>query len=492
MGIIVRQSVKGTVYTYIGAAIGFINTAIMFPLFFSTKQIGLIFLLISVAVIFGSFFSLGFSNVTLRLFPYFNDKEKKHNGFSFLMFAVICMGILLFLISFFLLKEKIIEQNTNSPEFVSHIFLIIPLVIFEILFRILNSYSSVLLNTVIGTFYKEFILRILISGLILLFFLNRINYEWFVRMYVFIQIVPPLAIFIYLFKEKQFSLKPDFSFLKRDLKYAIFFTAVVGLITGLTASGYQYIDKYMINTMLNLSDTGIYTIAFFFGSVISMPTRSLKKIAAVIIAKAWKNNNIKEINIIYKKSSITQSIIGLFVLIGILININDLVLLLGKEYSESRIVILFVGLSFLTELTFGLSYAIIANSKYFHFLLYFMILFFIMVIITNYVFIPLYGIRGAAFASFLSMLFFSFTKYLFILKKFKIQPFVQTHIYIFLCSSVILAGFYFLPGFTENSLYNIIIKSILYVSVYVFLVYKLKFSEDINIQINKLLNLIKI
>ena len=42
MGIIQRQSIKGSIYSYIGAGLGFLNLAILSPKFFTTDQIGLV------------------------------------------------------------------------------------------------------------------------------------------------------------------------------------------------------------------------------------------------------------------------------------------------------------------------------------------------------------------------------------------------------------------------------------------------------------------
>ena len=50
MGIIARQTIKGSVYSYLGAAIGFINVGLIMPQIFSTEQIGLTNLLIAVVI----------------------------------------------------------------------------------------------------------------------------------------------------------------------------------------------------------------------------------------------------------------------------------------------------------------------------------------------------------------------------------------------------------------------------------------------------------
>ena len=491
MGVIVNQSIKGSVYSYIGAAVGFVNTAILFPEFFSPSQIGLVFLLISVGLLFAQFFGLGFSGVIVRLFPYFNDKEKGHNGFPFVMLSTAVVGIILFLLTYYFVRPIIIEQNSHSPQFVNVIDLVIPIVIIEIFFKIFNSYTSALLNSVIGTFYKEFILRLVISVIIVLFILEVVNYQMFLYLYIAAQTVPVFALLIYLLRKGDLSLRPVSGFISADLKKSMFYTAIVSVVVGLSIAGYSYIDKYMINTMLDLSNTGVYTIAFFFGSIIGLPSRSLAKISSIIIAKAWKENNINEIKVIYAKSSLTQTVIGVFVFLGIMININEVISILGDEYAKGKMVIFFIGLASLIGLVFGVSAPVIANSIYYKALSYLMIIFLIIVVITNYIFIPIYGISGAALASVISVLIYSLLKYCFVLKQFKMQPFSINHLVTLGLGALLYFVFYFFPDMVVNHYFSIIIKSSVFSIVYLFLIYKLRISMDINDKIDSIVNALK-
>jgi len=59
MGIIQRQSIKGSIYSYIGAFLGFVNLAILAPKIFTTDQIGLTQVLVSLATIFAQLGTLG-------------------------------------------------------------------------------------------------------------------------------------------------------------------------------------------------------------------------------------------------------------------------------------------------------------------------------------------------------------------------------------------------------------------------------------------------
>ena len=128
MGIIQRQSIKGSIYSYIGAFLGFINLAILAPKIFTTDQIGLTQVLVSLATIFAQLGTLGFNSVTSRLFPYFRSPKEGHNGFLFLQTIVGFAGFIIVLIVYFFLRDFLIDRNIEkSALFTDYIDLLIPL-----------------------------------------------------------------------------------------------------------------------------------------------------------------------------------------------------------------------------------------------------------------------------------------------------------------------------------------------------------------------------
>ena len=79
MGIIKQQTIKGSIYSYLGVLVGFLTVTILQPYSLAPAQIGLITLLASLSALFAQFFILGF-NGTARYFPYFRSEEKQHHG----------------------------------------------------------------------------------------------------------------------------------------------------------------------------------------------------------------------------------------------------------------------------------------------------------------------------------------------------------------------------------------------------------------------------
>ena len=130
MGIIRKQTLSGSIYSYAGVLVGFINLAVLSPIVFSTEQIGLPALIISISVIASQLGSLGFNNVTIRLFPYFREKESSHNGFLGLNFMVQSIGLILVIFGMLFFIPVIIERNSEDISMLGEFaYLCIPIIV---------------------------------------------------------------------------------------------------------------------------------------------------------------------------------------------------------------------------------------------------------------------------------------------------------------------------------------------------------------------------
>ena len=484
MGIIQKQTIKGTIYSYLGVALGFINIGLLTPKIFSTDQIGLTNILVAISAIFAQFASLGINNVTTRLFPYFRNKKKHNNGYLFIVLMVVIIGFVLSLLVFYFLKPTIIHNNIDkSSLIVKYINYLIPLVFFTLIFNVLDVYNKALYDAVLGTFLKEFVFRVLNFIIILLFFFNIINFDGFVLLYVISLSIPAVLLVIFLIARNQFSLLPKLSYIKKNMAKIMVSVGLFGIISGLSGITIINIDKIMVNHLIDLKATGIYSITFFFGSLIVIPSRALKKISSTLIADAWKNNDTKIINVIYYKSSINQFIIGSLIFIGIWANIDNIFrIILPPEFISGKYVIFFIGLANLFEMISGVSGSIIQTSKKYKYLTYFMIILVFLVVITNYIFIPIYGLKGAAIASAISAFVFVSMRYIFVLRNFKMQPLKINHIFVIIISVVSYFAADIIPLF-NNVIFDIIIRSGIIVLIYGILIILFKVSDHINLKL---------
>lgn len=485
MGVIQKQSISGVIWSYVGVGLGFLTTAILFTRFLETDEIGLLRVLVSYSAVLAMFGSLGMNAVTAKMFPHFRDEKAKHQGFLGMSLMVVLAGFVLSAFIYILLKNHLIEDaSEDSALFIPYFYTVIPLSLFAILFGILDSYYRMLFNAVKGIAFKEVYQRIAIIVFLIMYYFTLISFSTLVWLYVLSNAIPVILLVFTLIKEKKFHVVPRFDFIDPKLRKSLISVAFFGILASFSARLVQTIDIIMVNEFLGLSLTGVYTISFFFGTLILIPVRTMAKIGTTVISEAWKKNDLKTISDVYSKSSITLSVVGVLFFIGIWGNIENVFQIIGPEYSEGRFVIFFIALANLTEVFVGLSGNIIVNSKYYKWQTYLLAIFSIIIVITNIIFIPIYGIMGAALATFISKLIFSIMKYLFLYKKFGLQPLGKAHLFVLI---IALASWYLstLVPAVQNYLFDIVLRSAIITVLFMVPVYYFKVSEDLNGRIDE-------
>ncbi len=428
MGLIARQTIKGSVYSYLGAAIGFINVGLIMPQIFSTDEIGLTNLLIAVASIFGQFGSLGMVNVTLRQFPYFRDEKNNNNGFLFFLLAVGTLGFIICSIIYYISKPWMVAENIDkSPLFAEYVYLLIPLIFVTIFHFLLDTYNRILFNASFGLFVKEFLLRVINLITIGLFWFGIIDFNGFIIIYSLSYGIPVLLIAMLLIYKHQFNLKPSFTIFKPAFRREIASVAIFGLVSGFSGVIVMQLDRYLINHYCDLSATGVYSTVFFFGSVILLPGRSLIRISGSLIAEAQKAGELAKVDNIYKKSTTNLMITGIMLFLIIWGNVDNILSFLPAAYESGRYVILFISLAHLIQMIGSVSGEIIQFSKYYRQHVVIMAILFMSIIIFNIVLLPKIGINGAGIASAASFLIYFLLRFAYVKIKFGFQPFEKKH-----------------------------------------------------------------
>jgi O-antigen/teichoic acid export membrane protein len=480
LGVIKRQSIKGTIYSYFGTVIGFITAGLLFPRFLATEQIGLLSLLASYSTLFAVFASFGFTSVVIRLFPYFRDEKNRHHGFFLLTTAVAAAGYLLSILLFFLLKPLIIKDSIEqSPLFITYIYLIPPLIFFLLLFSIFDAYNRALFNATYGTFLTEVFQRFVILVLILLFVASLLSFNSFVLLYIAALCLPGIFILYPLIIKKQVSMKSEFSFIDRNLRKEIVNVSLFGIIIGYSNIIIQRVDTIMINSMIDLSATGIYSISLLFGSIVSLPSRSLNRISTTVISDAWKINDIATIKSVFFKSCLNQTIIGALVFAGIWGNIANVFHILPSAFLSGKYVIFYFGLSALLTMMTGVNSSIINLSRDYRYNTYFMFAFGAMVVITNLLLIPAFGITGAALAALISNFTYQLMQMIFLYIKYRLFPYNFKIIMVLLIALATYLLSLLLPAL-PNFILDIFVRSALMTSVYGTLIILFGISKDVN------------
>jgi O-antigen/teichoic acid export membrane protein len=475
MGIIINQSIKNTIITYIGFGIGATNTLYMYPVFLGETYYGLTGYLLSSANIIFPLMAFGVHNTLIKFFA--NNKTEKEKG-EFLTFVLLLPLLLLIpLLIFGYFGYDFIANSESQKNPIIHEYVWqVPVIGFCMgYFEIFYAWVKAHMQSVFGSFVKEIVLRVLIT-----IFLYGVYFKWiFPETFVFslmgVYFLAMLIMFINAMQVKtiQFSFKiPKES--KSIVTYSIFI-----ILSGSIANMLLDIDKNMLAKYVAIENIAYYSVAIFIATVISVPSRAMHQITYPITAKLMTENKHDELNDLYKRTSITLQLVGGLVLVGILVNIKQLYLLLPSSYSGGIFVVFAIGLSKYFDLILGNNNSIIFNSKYYKAVLFLGLLLAFFAITLNMILIPKYGINGAAIATLIAITLYSVSKLLFVVLKMKLFPFTSKTLVSFGILLFVFFGFYFWE-FSFHPIINIGLKSILVTFIYVYLSYKLKISEDFN------------
>lgn len=429
MGIIEKQSIRGTIYAYLGVAVGFITAGVIQPLFLSPEQNGVLDLLMTWSLVFATLATLGINNVTNRLFPWFRDPQNRHHHYFGLVFWVTLAGFLVSTAIFLLIKPGLISSaEEKSVLFIPYIDYIIPLTAFTAIYLVADIYYSALYKSAMGIFIREFLMRIFILLALLLFIFNITGFSGTVIAYVVALSLPGLIITLLLIRDGEFRPGLELSHIKPTLARSMLSVAGFGIIMTFSNIVVQYIDRIMIDHYLGLGAVGIYGRAFIYGTLVSIASRAVNKISGIVIAQAWKERRLADIRKIYANSTLHQLLFGLLIFSGILANLENIRRLLPEAYGTGIQVVLFIGLANLFHMASGVSVAIMSTSRHYRLLALFIVIFVLLIILSNMILIPLWGITGAAVASALSVFAYSTMRYLFLKLKYGMEPYSWRHL----------------------------------------------------------------
>lgn len=485
MGIIERQATQNVIISYLGAGLGAITTLILLPHLLTTGENGLIGILVSVSALLAQFGNLGFTSVTIRFFPYFRDKDKGHHGFLFYALLVSAIGFLLCYITFLLLKPYIISSNIEKSKLlVDYLFYLMPLTFFTLFFTVFDTYLRATYNSVVGAITKEVLQRLAIMLLLGAYGFKWISFPVFLFGYIAASSVPTLILAFYTIKQDEWHVKPVRGFVTPQLRKEIIRLSLYSIFSGFTGAIILNVDNIMVNQMLGLNETGVYRIAFFFGTIILIPARSIYRITSSIVAESFKKNHIEEIHTLYNKSCNTQLTIGLLLFIGIWVNLDNIMQILPSEYGPGKLVILYISIGYLFEMATGINQVIIGNSRYFRYETFFVVLMLLVIIVCNYLLIPVYGIVGSAISTTITGIVGNTLRFIFLYNKYKMQPYDKNTLKLVLIGAVTYLVGYMIPWL--NNLYlDIAVRSSTVSLLFLFLLLKTEASPELNQKFRK-------
>jgi O-antigen/teichoic acid export membrane protein len=163
----------------------------------------------------------------------------------------------------------------------------------------------------------------------------------------------------------------------------------------------------------------------------------------------------------------------------------------GDYYGKGMNVVLFVGIAKLVDMAFGPNGEVIVFSKYYWFNMITVIILAFVGVVSNFIFIPKFGIIGAAYATTLALVVFNFVKWIFVYTKLGLQPFGWSYLKVISIGIAVIFLNYILPK-ASNVFIDIFYRSALIATSYGALTILMNCSEEVNKVFNTMLRFLGI
>lgn len=491
MGVIIRQSIKGTLATYIGIVIGYVNVIYFFPKYFSEEEVGVIRFMLEAAQVITGFTLLGTTSSMIRFYPRLNP-DLRDRGFAFLSFVIPVFGFLIFLLLSILFKTQIVGYFTpNAGTLVQYFPLVLILSFFTMLSLITETYCSIKNRITFTKISREIFLRAGLTVVAYFFGKNWLNFEQTLYVVTAINGLQSVINIIYL----HILSKPDYSpsLSQFDQKTIREYLAFTGLIVVSSFGGIilSRLDFIMVSSMEGMAATGIFSTAFYIAMVIDIPKRALHQISSPLLSAEIHYGNLPEIASYYKKSAQSQTLVAAIIFLAIWVNIDSVFDLMpnGDSYRTGKWVFFFIGMSRLIDMASGLGSVIIANSKFYIWSVPAGFITTLIAVGANLILIPRLGITGAAAATAISFLILTLYIVVLIYIKMKIHPFNYKTLLLWIFTLVITLSASHFHVDLENIWLEMSVNTLIYLIPFIAISYVLNISEDINSLAKRILKL---
>jgi len=490
MGIVQKDAFKTMVISYIGIVLGYVNKGLLFIFLLSPEQIGIINLLLTLGVLFAQISNVGTVFTTWKFLPYFKNDKNQHYGFLPLMLLFVIVGISVCTIVAVIFRAEIQAlYETKSAGFNAYYYWFLPIGIGYSIFMLLESYLRSFYKNIISAVAYELVIRLLILTILVFFAFGWINFDVFVLLHSFAYLVPMIILFFYLKSIGELNLSlSTINISKRFRNIILQFTSFNYLNT-LGNVVVQSLDVIMIAWLVGLEGAGVYASIVFLTSALLVPYRSIVRISAPLVSDYWKHREFGKMKELYTNVSSVSLVIGLTSFSWLWMNIDFLFSFIPEDkltaFTPGIWVFFFLMMGRLLDMFFGLNGSIFSTSKKFKYDIIFTLVLIVLVYGLNLLFIPYWGIIGAAISTGIALIVYNIARVIFVWKIFKIHPFTKNQFIIIGLGIVTILGWELISPLIENKWLHTIVATIFFLVVFIAPIFRFNLEIQIKQYITK-------
>ncbi len=403
-----------------------------------------------------------------------------HRGFLRLTAGVPFVGLLICVGLFFAFRPAIADSYAENAElFVAYDLWILPLLAFTLYFNVFDAWLRSLQRTVATSFIREVLLRLMQSLAVVAYAWGWVDFHGFVAAFVLVHGVQTvMAVFwTAAVGELRFgkAFDPPETLSNRQIAdYSLYV-----ILGGISAIIVAQLDILMVGSIIGEAAVGVYAVAFYIGTFIMVPERSISKISYPLIAKAFQDHDYGLIERIYRKSSLNQIVIGVLIFVGIWANADNAVAILPDGYAMVRNVMVIITAAKFFDMATGANGIILMSSPWYRFDLVTNFLLVGLTIATNLALIPVFGLEGAAWATLITIVVYNAIKLVFIWWKMDMQPLQPAALKALLAGGVAWGASTLVPVMA-SPVWDVLVRSTVITAVYTLCVVGWRVSDDVN------------
>jgi O-antigen/teichoic acid export membrane protein len=443
-----------------------IFTIVIKPKVLTSEEIGILSTIVSLTLVTQIFTFGGSLSVIMKFYPkYKNTEELK----KFISSVIITSYILLFFAIMFLFLSKSVIISYYKNNSLNDYFIFIPLyLILSHTTEICERLSRVLFVSVESNVIRNIYFKFINFGFLIFMFFEKTDFKTYLIFFLILNLLTVgllirLSIRNLKLKWTLSDLIPDFSFIKQFLNYAFFM-----MVSSLAGVASNNVDKIMIGHYLSFGQTGIYSVAMALTTVMNIIFDSFSRITQPQLSECIEDNDKVGLKKTYLANLYNNIYFGVIAFVLITLLSLDILSFFGKEYQSGYYVIIIICIGQLVNLSAGMCGEIISLSTYYKFDFYSRAVQIFVIVVSNAVFIPAFGITGAAVATTSNFIIYDLIKIFYAYKKFGVHPFTAMTLKIY-STGLVVGVMIFLfkhqvsAGFT----------SIILISFFSFLIYDL-------------------
>ena len=475
MGIVAKQTFLNVIIICIAFAIGGFNTLVFYPLFLSAEDYGLVVFLLATSNLLMPLIGFGVHQTIIRFFSSYNTKDEQQKFMSSVILLPLFIALVVGGIGVVFYHSISAALSIENPVIASYTWVIFAVAVATAYFEVFYAWARVQLQSVAGNALKEIFPRLYLFLLLMALYLFDLSFHFFIVALVSGYYLRLLLMII--LANRFYPLRIRL-FFPSDISSILTYSFTI-FLAGSAGSLIIDIDKFMIPQLEEIKQTAFYAVAIFAATIVEVPARAMWQILNPLVATAVNENNFKEVNRLYRRSALNLVVVSGWFFLLINLNSEALFSLLPNEgYQKATFVVLYISLAKLITMIFGCGGAIISNSSFYQISLVFSVVMALGVSILNLVWIPLYGIDGAALATLVVVGLSIAVKVMYLQFKIKAHPLSWNLLKALISVAILYTSFQYID-WTLSPIIQIILTSAMVSCLYFLIVAQFKLSDDL-------------